>query len=135
QTIAALPAPPATVVAILRDGSPAIATAVHTAGSLNTPLPPGLTGGQTVDIEPQGKTPTAEPVESIHRATTRTLPTTTSLPGSPPLTPLAQYRVERKNSPRNWPEALGLLSTRLNSTGAPSFAPLRRVGCTPPTNP
>src|SRR5215469_3498657 len=47
QTIAALPASPVTVVAILRDVSLAIGTGVGTKSA----LPPGMIGGQVVDIE------------------------------------------------------------------------------------
>src|SRR6266702_2492613 len=46
QTIAALPTPPATTVAILREVSLAIGTGVGP----NSPLPPGMIGGQVVDI-------------------------------------------------------------------------------------
>src|SRR5690348_1317741 len=77
QTIAALPAPPATTVAILRDVSLAVGTGVGP----NSPLPPGMIGGQVVDIESEGKTPTAELVESIHRAKTGALITTSIVSG------------------------------------------------------
>lgn len=77
QTIAALPAPPATTVAILRDISLAVGTGVGP----NSPLPPGMIGGQVVDIESEGKTPTAELVESIHRAKTGALITTSIVSG------------------------------------------------------
>jgi geranylgeranyl diphosphate synthase, type II len=81
QTIAALPAPPATVVAILRDISLAVGTGVGTVGDLQTALPPGMIGGQVVDIESEGKAPTAELVESIHRAKTGALITTSIVSG------------------------------------------------------
>jgi geranylgeranyl diphosphate synthase, type II len=77
QTIAQLPAPPATVVAILKDISLAIGTGVGP----NSPLPPGMIGGQVVDIESEGQTPTAELVESIHRAKTGALITTSIVAG------------------------------------------------------
>jgi geranylgeranyl diphosphate synthase, type II len=77
QTIAALPAPPATTVAILKDVSLAIGTGVGP----NSPLPPGMIGGQVVDIESEGKAPTAELVESIHRAKTGALITTSIVSG------------------------------------------------------
>src|ERR1700727_2751786 len=51
QTIAQLPAPPATVVAILREVSLAIGTGVGQVGDLNTQLAPGMIGGQVDDIE------------------------------------------------------------------------------------
>lgn len=77
QTIAALPAPPAATVAILRDVSLAVGTGV----GANSPLPPGMIGGQVVDIESEGKTPTADLVESIHRAKTGALITTSIVSG------------------------------------------------------
>jgi geranylgeranyl diphosphate synthase type II len=77
QTIAALPTPPATTVAILREVSLAIGTGVGP----NSPLPPGMIGGQVVDIESEGKQPTAELVESIHRAKTGALITTSIVSG------------------------------------------------------
>ncbi|MEO6983390.1 MAG: polyprenyl synthetase family protein [Edaphobacter sp.] len=81
QTIAQLPAPPATVVAILREISLAVGTGVGRVGDLDTQLPPGMIGGQVVDIESEGKTPTAELVESIHRAKTGALITTSIVSG------------------------------------------------------
>ena len=81
QTIAALPTPPATVVAILRDVSLAIGTGVGSVGDLQTAIPPGMIGGQVVDIESEGKAPTAELVECIHRAKTGALITTSIVSG------------------------------------------------------
>jgi geranylgeranyl diphosphate synthase type II len=69
QTLAALPSAPATTVAILREVALAVGTGVGT----HSVLPPGMIGGQVVDIESEGKTPTAELVESIHRAKTGAL--------------------------------------------------------------
>ena len=77
QTIAALPTSPVTVVDILREVSLAIGTGVGP----NSPLPPGMIGGQVVDIESEGKQPTAELVESIHRAKTGALITTSIVSG------------------------------------------------------
>jgi geranylgeranyl diphosphate synthase type II len=92
QTISSLPAPPATTVAILRDVSLAIGTGV----GANSPLPPGMIGGQVVDIESEGNrldkshdtsgktphsAPTADLVESIHRAKTGALITTSIVSG------------------------------------------------------
>jgi geranylgeranyl diphosphate synthase type II len=77
QTIAALPIAPATTVAILREVSLAVGTGVGP----NSPLPPGMIGGQVVDIESEGQTPTAELVESIHRAKTGALITTSIVSG------------------------------------------------------
>jgi geranylgeranyl diphosphate synthase type II len=82
QTISQLPAPPATLVAILRDFALAIGTGV---GSLSeaqsTALPPGMIGGQVMDIESEGQPPTAELVERIHRSKTGALITTSIVCG------------------------------------------------------
>ncbi|MCU1320245.1 MAG: Geranyltranstransferase [Edaphobacter sp.] len=77
QTISALPTPPATTVAILREISLAVGTGV----GANSPLPPGMIGGQVVDIESEGTPPTAELVEAIHRAKTGALITTSIVSG------------------------------------------------------
>ena len=77
QTIAQLPSQPPTTVAILREVSLAIGTGVGP----NSPLPPGMIGGQVVDIESEGQPPTAELVESIHRAKTGALITTAIVSG------------------------------------------------------
>jgi geranylgeranyl diphosphate synthase type II len=81
QTIAALPTPPATTVAILRQVSLAIGTGVGRFGDLDTKLPPGMIGGQVMDIESEGVAPTAELVEAIHRAKTGALITTSIVTG------------------------------------------------------
>jgi geranylgeranyl diphosphate synthase, type II len=81
QTIAQLPTPSATVVAILKDVSLAVGSGVGRVGDLQTALPPGMIGGQVVDIESEGKAPTAELVESIHRAKTGALITTSIVSG------------------------------------------------------
>jgi geranylgeranyl diphosphate synthase type II len=75
--IADLPAPPATVVAILRDFAPAIGTGVGSPSE----IPPGMIGGQVVDIESEGLPPTAELVERIHRAKTGALLTSSIVCG------------------------------------------------------
>jgi len=75
QTLAQLPAPPATIVEILRDFSLAIGTGVGDA------IPSGMIGGQVVDIESEGQPPTAELVERIHRAKTGALITTSIVTG------------------------------------------------------
>src|SRR5215469_8862594 len=69
QTIAQLSASSATVVEILREFSFAIGTGV----GAPTPLPPGMIGGQVMDIEGEGQKPTAELVERIHRSKTGAL--------------------------------------------------------------
>ena len=91
QTIAELPAPAATVVAILREFAIAIGTGVGpvpgsdlqtTAGPLAAgPLAPGMIGGQVMDLEGEGEKPTAALVERIHRAKTGALITTSIVCG------------------------------------------------------
>ena len=81
QTIAALPTAPVTVVAILREVSLAIGTGVGRFGDLNTQLPPGMIGGQVMDIQSEGVAPTADLVEAIHRAKTGALITTSIVSG------------------------------------------------------
>jgi len=91
QTISQLPAPPATVVAILHDFALAIGSGV----GAPTGIPPGMIGGQVMDIEGergvpndrrvvggvQGHPPTPELVERIHRAKTGALITTSIVCG------------------------------------------------------
>jgi geranylgeranyl diphosphate synthase type II len=85
QTLAQLPAPPATIVEIIRQFSLAIGTGVGplhpTASRGEQELPPGMIGGQVMDIESEGQKPTAELVESIHRAKTGALITTSIVCG------------------------------------------------------
>jgi geranylgeranyl diphosphate synthase type II len=81
QTIAQLPCPAHTTVAILRDISLAVGTGIGRLGDLETPLPPGMIGGQVVDIESEGVPPTADLVETIHRAKTGALITTSIVSG------------------------------------------------------
>jgi geranylgeranyl diphosphate synthase type II len=81
QTMAALPVPPATRVEIIREVSLAIGSGVGKLGDLQTALPPGMIGGQVVDIESEGVKPTAELVECIHRAKTGALITTSIVSG------------------------------------------------------
>jgi geranylgeranyl diphosphate synthase type II len=77
HTIANLPCFDYKIVGILRDVSAAIGTGVGP----NSSLPPGMIGGQVVDIESEGQTPTADLVESIHRAKTGALITTSIVSG------------------------------------------------------
>ncbi len=77
QVIADLPAPPATVVAILHHFALAIGTGVGAPSA----IPPGMIGGQVVDIESEGVPPTAELVERIHRAKTGALLTSSIVCG------------------------------------------------------
>jgi geranylgeranyl diphosphate synthase type II len=82
QTIAQLSAPAATIVAVLRDFSLAIGTGVGALSEAQgSALPPGMIGGQVVDIESEGIAPTAELVERIHRSKTGALITTSIVTG------------------------------------------------------
>jgi geranylgeranyl diphosphate synthase type II len=81
QTIAQLPAPAPTIVAILREVSIAVGTGIGCFGDLDTGLAPGMIGGQVVDIESEGIPPTADLVEAIHRAKTGALITTAIVSG------------------------------------------------------
>jgi len=82
QTLAQLPAPTDTIVEILREFSLAIGTGVGALSEAqSTALPPGMIGGQVVDIESEGQPPTAELVERIHRAKTGALITTSIVCG------------------------------------------------------
>ena len=81
QTISQLPAPAATVVAILREVSIAVGTGIGCFGDIDTGIAPGMIGGQVVDIESEGVAPTADLVETIHRAKTGALITTAIVSG------------------------------------------------------
>ncbi|MDE1160978.1 MAG: polyprenyl synthetase family protein [Acidobacteriaceae bacterium] len=83
QTIAQLPASPPTVVEILHDFAFAIGTGVGPTPGSDLPgeLPPGMIGGQVMDIEGEGQKPTASLVEQIHRAKTGALITTSIVTG------------------------------------------------------
>ena len=81
QTIAQLPAPAATVVQLLREVSIAVGTGIGRSGEIETGLAPGMIGGQVVDIESEGVAPTADLVETIHRAKTGALITTAIVSG------------------------------------------------------
>ena len=79
QTIAQLPASASILIEILREFSFAIGTGVGR--DLPGSLPPGMIGGQVMDIEGEGHTPTADLVERIHRAKTGALITTSIVCG------------------------------------------------------
>jgi geranylgeranyl diphosphate synthase type II len=79
QTLAELLAPPATVVAILREVAVAVGTGVG--ADLPGSLAPGMIGGQVMDLESGGKPPTADLVERIHRAKTGALITVSVVAG------------------------------------------------------
>jgi geranylgeranyl diphosphate synthase type II len=82
QTIGQLAVPATTVVAILREVSVAVGTGIGKSGSLDTGLAPGMIGGQVVDIESEGVAPTDALVETIHRAKTGALITTSIVSGA-----------------------------------------------------
>lgn len=82
QTIGQLSAPAEAVVAILREVSVAVGTGVGRAGNVETGIAPGMIGGQVVDIESEGVAPTADLVETIHRAKTGALITTSIVSGA-----------------------------------------------------
>lgn len=73
QTLANLRTPPATTVAILREVAAAVGTGVGSVGDIASGLPSGMIGGQVMDIEGEGHTPTPALVETIHRAKTGAL--------------------------------------------------------------
>jgi geranylgeranyl diphosphate synthase type II len=83
QTIAQLEAPPARIVQILQDFSAAIGTGVGPVPGSELPgqLPAGMIGGQVMDVEGEGKKPTPELVERIHRSKTGALITTSIVCG------------------------------------------------------
>jgi geranylgeranyl diphosphate synthase, type II len=81
QTIAGLPSDAATTVRILREVSAAVSTGVGRVGDVDTGLPPGMIGGQVMDLEGEHQRPTAEIVEAIHRAKTGALITVSIVAG------------------------------------------------------
>jgi geranylgeranyl diphosphate synthase, type II len=82
QTIGSLKTPPEITVAILREISVAVGTGVGRADGIDTGIAPGMIGGQVVDIESEGIAPTADLVETIHRAKTGALITTSIVSGA-----------------------------------------------------
>ena len=79
RTIANLSAPSGAVVKILRETADAVGTGVGR--DLPGDLPPGMIGGQVMDIESEGAKPSAETVERIHRSKTGALITVSVLTG------------------------------------------------------
>jgi geranylgeranyl diphosphate synthase type II len=71
QTISQLPASAEAVVPILREVATAVGTGIGRSGASG--LAHGMIGGQVVDIESERIAPTAELVETIHRAKTGAL--------------------------------------------------------------
>ena len=126
QVLSDLPAPPATIVAILRDFALSIGTGV----GAPTGIVPGMIGGQVVDIESEGIHPTAELVERIHRAKTGALITTSIVTGgllglgtitdagAPSIRAFANGRAT--SSPTS-PDIIARLRTFGENAGAPSI--------------
>ena len=86
ETLSRLPADPAAVVAILREVAVAVGTGIGRLGEHETGLPPGMIGGQVMDLESEGreskgKKPEAAVVETIHRAKTGALITVSVVAG------------------------------------------------------
>ncbi len=67
ETLGKLPCDPGAAIQIVKEV--AIATGTGVGGA----LPPGMIGGQVMDIESEGHAPTADLVEAIHRAKTGAL--------------------------------------------------------------
>ena len=82
QTIGNLAVPAEAVVEILREISAAVGTGIGRLGERDTGLRPGMIGGQVVDLESEGSTPTAELVEAIHRSKTGALIAVSILAGA-----------------------------------------------------
>lgn len=82
QTIGNLAVPAEAVVEILREISAAVGTGIGRLGERETGLRPGMIGGQVVDLESEGSTPTAELVEAIHRSKTGALIAVSILAGA-----------------------------------------------------
>ena len=76
ETLARLPGDAAAKIEIVREVAIATGTGVGSEG-----LPPGMIGGQVMDIEGEGQRPTAEVVEAIHRAKTGALITVAIVAG------------------------------------------------------
>jgi geranylgeranyl diphosphate synthase type II len=76
QTLAQLPGDAGAKIEIVKEVAIATGTGVGTEG-----LAPGMIGGQVWDIEGEGKKPTAEMVEAIHRSKTGALITVSIVAG------------------------------------------------------
>ncbi len=75
ETLGKLPCDAAAAMQIVKEI--AIATGTGVGGA----LPPGMIGGQVMDIESEGQTPTADLVEAIHRSKTGALITVSIVAG------------------------------------------------------
>ena len=110
QVISQLPAPAATVVAIMHDFSLSIGTGV----GLPSELPSGMIGGQVMDIEGEGHKPTAELVDRIHRAKTGALITTSIVCGG--LLGLG-YKLAQPNGAKSLPRPENNILAHLRTFG------------------
>lgn len=75
ETLAKLPVDAAAAIQIVKE------VAIATGTGIGGALPPGMVGGQVVDIESEGQKPTAELVEAIHRGKTGALITVAIVAG------------------------------------------------------
>ena len=73
QSIATLPTHPQAIVSILNELLPAISTGVGLLAHSAAVLPPGMIGGQVVDLESERVAPTLDTVMAIHQAKTGAL--------------------------------------------------------------
>ena len=103
QTIAQLPTPSYRVIQILGKFAAAIGTGVGPVPGSDLPgdLPPGMIGGQVMDIEGEGQKPTAALVERIHRAKTGALITTSIVCGG--LIGLGFRDIQKAHAPEGSP--------------------------------
>ena len=107
QTIGALHCPAETVVTLLREVSRAIGTGVGSGNpdvKATSEQAAGMIGGQVLDLESEGKPPTAELVEQIHRSKTGAL-ITVAIIGGGHVAGASQADVERL---RSFGESAGL---------------------------
>ncbi len=83
QTMSSLPMAAEQTVQIVREIAIATGTGVGgtPASGARTELPPGMIGGQVMDLEGEHRKPTAEVVEAIHRAKTGALITVSIVAG------------------------------------------------------
>ncbi len=75
ETLAQMPIDAAAAIQIVKE------IAIATGTGIGGALPPGMVGGQVVDIESEGHKPTAELVEAIHRSKTGALITVAIVAG------------------------------------------------------
>ena len=108
QTIAQLPTSAERSLAILKEVLPSIGTGIGRVGDLDTGLPAGMIGGQVLDLESEGQSPSFAAVEAIHRAKTGALITTSVLVGAIYASPTDSFPMEASKSLRTFAEKVGL---------------------------